>query len=128
MEGNSLVHLFFYEGVLPCRRAHRARDLDGNVHSLDGYTCEGTLSKIDGPQIKQSHQVAAAPYHCDTTAIQLRYGAIPLRCHCDMGDMITIMTAIWLRYGCDMVRYRCDTTAKPLRYRDTIWLDIGVQQ
>ena len=30
---------------------------DANVHSLDGYTCQGTPSLIDGPQIKPSHQV-----------------------------------------------------------------------
>ena len=28
-----------------------------NVHSLDGYTCQGTPSLMDGPQIKPSHQV-----------------------------------------------------------------------
>ena len=30
---------------------------DANVHSLDGYTCQGTPSLMDGPQIKPSHQV-----------------------------------------------------------------------
>ena len=28
-----------------------------NVHSLDGYTCQGTPSLKNGPQIKPSHQV-----------------------------------------------------------------------
>ena len=27
---------------------------DASVHSLDGYTCQGTSSLMDGPQIKQS--------------------------------------------------------------------------
>ena len=43
--------LFVYT---PCGRAHRARHTAANVHSLDGYTCQGTPSLMDGPQIKQT--------------------------------------------------------------------------
>ena len=38
----------------PCGRAHCARHTAANVHSLDGYTCQGTPSLMDGPQIKQT--------------------------------------------------------------------------
>ena len=49
--------LKLYERGTPCGRAHRARHTAANVHSLDGYTCQGTPSLMDCPQIKQSHQV-----------------------------------------------------------------------
>ena len=35
-------------------RDHRASHTAANVHSLDGYTCQGTPSLMDGPQIKQT--------------------------------------------------------------------------
>jgi hypothetical protein len=38
-------------------RDHRASHTAANVHSLDGYTCQGTPSLMDGPQIKSSYQV-----------------------------------------------------------------------
>ena len=49
--------LQLYERGTPCGRAHCARHTDANMHFLDGYTCQGTPSKVDKPQIKSSHQV-----------------------------------------------------------------------
>ena len=46
------------EGVIPCGRAHCARHTDASVHSLDGYTCQGTPSLMDGPQLKAANGAA----------------------------------------------------------------------
>ena len=65
MEGNSLVHLFSFTKVYSPVGGRTVqgilRDLDANVHSLDGYTCQGTPSLIDGPQPKASQPNEAIP-------------------------------------------------------------------
>ena len=40
--GNALR--FFSKSYIECQVAHCARYADANVHSLDGYTCQGTPS------------------------------------------------------------------------------------
>ena len=44
----------FTKKITPGWGAHCARHTAANVHSLDGYTCQGTPSLMDGPQIKQT--------------------------------------------------------------------------
>ena len=53
--------LKLYERGTPCGRAHRARHTAANVHSLDGYTCQGTPSLMDGPEPKASQPNGSAP-------------------------------------------------------------------
>ena len=55
--------LFVYT---PCGRAHRARHTAANVHSLDGYTCQGTPSLMDEPQMKPCTSLGGSSWHLST--------------------------------------------------------------
>ena len=46
-----------HHGEVRCTGGCTVQGTDASVHSLDGYTCQGTPSLMDGPQIKPSHQV-----------------------------------------------------------------------
>ena len=47
----------------PGGRDHRARYTDANVHSLDGYTCQGTPSLMDERQMKPCTSLGGSSWH-----------------------------------------------------------------
>ena len=42
--------LFFFTKVVPLWGGRTVQGTDANVHSLDGYTCQGTPLLMDWPQ------------------------------------------------------------------------------
>ena len=58
-----------FDVVPPDGRAHCARHTAANVHSLDGYTCQGTPSLMDEPQMKPCTSLGGSswpPRHLST--------------------------------------------------------------
>ena len=45
------------------RSAHCARCTDANMQYLDGYTCQGTHSLMDGPQMKPCTSLGGSSWH-----------------------------------------------------------------